>query len=200
MQPYKQTTRYTCAAAALASAINHLNKDFLLNVENEFDIWHRTATLPTRGSSIYALAIYAYEKGIPVKVVVGEHEYKFPGYKFKAYKKKEIEIANFSSQMFYIKAKNMGISVEERSFDLEEIKEILKENKVVLLRLIVGIVRGSDKNKRNPHYLPIFSYENNTFSLSDPQRGLLKIKEEVIKEAFEKVDDINRDNRMIILG
>lgn len=200
MQPYKQTTLYTFAAASLASTINHFKPDFLLNVENEFDIWHKTATLPTRGSSIYALAIYAFEKGIPVRVVVGEHEYKFPGYKFRAYKKKEIEIANFSSQLFYTKAKSLGISVEERQFDLNEVKELIKDNKVVMLRLIIGIVRGSDKNKRNPHYLPVYGYEDGCFLLLDSHRGPLRVKESVVQEAFEKVDDVDRDNRMIIFG
>jgi hypothetical protein len=200
MQLYKQTTRYTCAAASLAMIINHFKPDFKLNIENEFDIWHKTATLPTRGSSIYAIAIYAHEKGVPLKVLVGEHEYKFPGYKFKAYKKKEIEIANFSSELFFKRAVELGVSVEEREFTLEAVKDSLKKGKILLLRLIIGIVRGSKENKRNSHYLPVYGFKDDKFLVMDPRNGPLEVKEDVMKEAFEKVSEVKRDHRMIVFG
>ncbi|MBW2968400.1 peptidase C39 family protein, partial [Candidatus Woesearchaeota archaeon] len=151
MKPYIQTTKYTCASASLAMIINHFRDSFLLNAENEFDIWQKTATLPTRGSSIYGLASYAHGQGIPLKVVVGTHEYKFPGYKFKSYKKQEILIANFSSELFYKKAKESDIRIEERSFSLDEVKDELKAGKVLLLRLVIGIIRTTKLNRRNPH-------------------------------------------------
>ncbi|MBN1544034.1 peptidase C39 family protein [Candidatus Woesearchaeota archaeon] len=200
MQLYKQTTKYTCAASSLAMIINHFRPDFLLNIDNEFDIWHKTAALPTRGSSIYALAIYAHQKGVPLKVVVGEHEYKFPGYKFKAYKKKEIEIANFSSQLFYRHAKDRGIVIEENEFTLEDVKSALKDGNVVLLRLIAGIVRDTKENKRNSHYLPVYGYRQGVFSIMDPKKGQLAVSEAVVHEAFEKVSEVKRDHRMIVFG
>jgi len=200
MQLYKQTTRYTCAASSLAMVINHFKPDYKLSIENEFDIWHKTATLPTRGSSIYALAIYAHEKGVPLQIVVGEHEYKFPGYKFKAYKKKEIEIANYSSELFYKKAAELKINIEEREFTLEAVKDYLKSGKVVLLRLIIGILRGSKENKRNSHYVPVYSYKDGKFKIMDPRNGPLEVDEDVMLDAFEKVSEVKRDHRMIVFG
>jgi ABC-type bacteriocin/lantibiotic exporter with double-glycine peptidase domain len=200
MRLYKQTTKYTCAPASLAMIINHFKEDFLLNIYNEFDIWQRCATLPTKGSSLYALAIYAHEKGIPLSVVVGEHEYKFPGYKFKAYKKKEVEIASFNSQRFYNKAKELGITLEEREFHLAEVKKHLQQGKVLLLRLIIGIIRGTKDNRRNPHYIPIYGYKDGTFTIMDPKFGPKEVDEKTVEEAFEKVDEIKRDNRMIVFG
>jgi len=200
MQQYRQTTKYTCAAASLAMVINHLKPEFQLNVDNEFDIWHSSATLPTKGSSLYALALYAHEKGIPLKVVVGEHDYKFPGYKFKAYKKKEIEIAAFSSQRFYNKAKEAGIRIEERQFTLDEVKKLLSEGKVLMLRLIIGLLRDSKENKRNPHYLPVYGFKDSKFMIMDPKHGPVTVAEERVREAFDKVRDIKRDNRMIVFG
>jgi len=200
MQFYKQTTKYTCAAASLAMIINHFKPEFKLSVDNEFDIWHKTATLPTRGSSIYALANYAHEQGIPLKIVVGEHEYKFPGYKFKAYKKKEIEIANFMSETFYKDAMMRGIKIDEQEFDLEEVKRLLQSGKIVLLRLIVGILRDTKENKRNSHYLPVCTYNNGKFIVMDPRRGQLEFDEALVREAFDKVSEVKRDHRMIVFG
>ena len=200
MQLYNQTTKYTCAAASLAMVINHFKPDFRLNINNEFDIWQKTVALPTRGSSIYALAAYAHKQGVPVRVIVGMHNYKFPGYKFKAYKKKEIDIANFSSELFYTKAKKLGINIEEREFTIEEVKRTLEQGKILLLRLIIGVIRGSKANRRNPHYLLIYKYEHGRFLIMDPKKGPLNVEETIVKEAFDKVTDIKRDHRMIIFG
>ena len=200
MQLYRQTTKYTCAAASLAMVINHFEPDFLLNIDNEFDIWQKTACLPAKGSSIYALAIYAHRFRIPLKVIVGKHEYKFPGYEAKAYKKKEMDIANFSSELFFTRAKKMGIKIEEREFTFEEVKEQLKDGKILLLRLIIGIVRGSKANRRNPHYMLVQSYEDSKFMIMDPRMGPLKVEEKTVKEAFDRINDIKRDHRMIVFG
>ncbi len=200
MQFYKQTTHYTCAASSLAMVINHFKPDFKLSILNEFDIWHQTAILPTRGSSIFSLAMYAHEKGIPLKVVVGEHEYKFPGYKFRSYTKTEVEIAKFAAEITFNKAKEAGIQIEERDFDFEEVKEHLKQGKILILRLLIGIVRQSKENKRNPHYVPVYGYENGIFKIMDPRKGPLKVNEQIVKEAFEKIDDTKRDPRMILFG
>ena len=200
MKLYRQTTKYTCAAASLAMVINHFKPEFKLNMDNEFDIWQKTVALPTRGSSIYALATYAYELGVPLKVVVGKQEYKFPGYKFKAYKKKEIDIANFSSELFYNKAKKSGIDIDEREFTIEEVKKSLKQGKLLLLRLIIGVIRGSKENRRNPHYMLVYKYAQKKFLIMDPKHGSLSIDENIVKDAFDKVIDIRRDHRMIIFG
>jgi hypothetical protein len=200
MQFYKQTTKYTCAAASLAMIINHFSPDYKLDIEHEFDIWHKTATLPTRGCSIYGLALYANEWRIPLKVVVGSHEYKFPGYKFKAYKKKEIEIANFSSERFYKRAILAGIPIDEREFTLEYVKDLLKQGKVLLLRLIVGVIRNSKENRRSSHYIPVYGYADGKFRIMDPRKGTLEVDEAVVKEAFDKVEEVKRDHRMIVFG
>ncbi|MFQ5474455.1 MAG: peptidase C39 family protein [Candidatus Nanoarchaeia archaeon] len=200
MRPYKQTTIFTCAAASLASIINHFRPEFPLTKENEFMIWQQTATLPTRGSSIFALGLFAKERGIPVSIVVGEADYKFPGYRFKSYKKKEIEIADFHSQLYCKRAKDAGVQIDERDFNLAEVKSLLKRGKVLLLRVIIGQLRDTKVNKRNPHYIPVYKFENGLFHIIDPRRGSVKVREEQFKEAFDSVQNCRRDNRMIIFG
>ncbi|HII72352.1 TPA: ribosomal-protein-alanine acetyltransferase, partial [Candidatus Woesearchaeota archaeon] len=59
MQPYTQSTKFTCASAGLAMIINHFNPAYKLVQENEFDIWQRSVALPLRGSSLFGLALYA---------------------------------------------------------------------------------------------------------------------------------------------
>ncbi|MFC1753538.1 peptidase C39 family protein [Thermoproteota archaeon] len=200
MKHYKQTTIYTCAAASLMSVLNHFRPDFEMSRENEFRIWESSAVLPTRGSSLYALALFAKQDDIPVKIVVEQAEYKFPGYRFKSYKKKEIEVANFHSESYYKRAKSAGIDIEERNFDITEVKSLLKRKKIILLRIIIGLIRGTKVNKRNPHYIPVYKYEDGFFYLIDPRRGNIKIQEDLLQEAFDAVHNCRRDNRMIVFG
>ena len=200
MKHYKQTTIYTCAAASLMSILNHFKPEFTLSKKNEFSIWEQSAVLPTRGSSLYALALFAKRQGVPAKIVVEESDYKFPGYRFKSYKKKEIDVANFHSELYFQRAKENNINIEERNFDIKEVKSLLKRKKILLLRIIIGLVRGTKVNKRNPHYIPVYKYEDGFFYIIDPRRGNIKIQEELFKEAFEAVHACRRDNRMIIFG
>ncbi|MBT7903170.1 hypothetical protein HN587_04875 [Candidatus Woesearchaeota archaeon] len=202
MKPYKQTTRYTSASSALLMVLNHFDSKFELSRDNEFWIWQRSATLPTRGSSIYALGTLAAKKGISVSIIVEEPEYKFPGYRFKAYKKKEIDVANFRSELFYKQATKENIKIEERDFELTEVKDLLCQGKLLMVRLIVGILRQSKLNRRNPHYVLITNYDSDKkeFKIIDTRKGKLKISEELMIEAFETVHTCKRDNRMIIFG
>lgn len=200
MQHYKQTTKYTCAAVSLAMIVNHFKPEFELNQENEFDIWHKSAALPVLGSSIYGLALYANQQGIPAMIVVGEKEFKFPGYKFKAYKKAEVDIAARSTKYYLDKVERAGMLVEQREFTLKEVKNLLAQEKILLLRLVIGIVRGTKDNKRNPHYLPVFGYKDGKFNLVDPRMGKLSVDEAVVQEAFDKIIELKRDHRMIVFG
>jgi len=182
------------------SILNHFKPAFELSKKNEFRIWEQSAVLPTRGSSLYALALFTKKQGIPVKIVVEESDYKFPGYRFKSYKKKEIDVANFHSELYFNRAKESKIEVEERNFDIKEVKALLKRKKILLLRIIIGLVRGTKVNKRNPHYIPVYKYEDGFFYILDPRRGNIKIQEELFKEAFEAVHNCRRDNRMLVFG
>lgn len=200
MQHYKQSTRFTCAASGLAMVINHFRPDFRLDQESEFDIWQRSVTLPLRGSSLFGLALYAHEQGIPCKVVCGEPKFKFPGYRFKAYKKVDIDLAALSTDLFLKKLKRAKVPVEKRDFDIAEVKDLLKGGKVLLLRLIIGIIRNSPENKRTSHYVPVVSYSKKSFEIFDPKFGRKLVDEKVFKESFEKVKDVKRDHRMIVFG
>ncbi|MBI4738734.1 peptidase C39 family protein [Candidatus Woesearchaeota archaeon] len=200
MELYKQTTPYTCAAASLMMAVQHFKPTYLLTRENEFEVWHQSATLPTRGSSIYGLALVAHREGVPVRIFAEEPEYKFPGYRFKAYKKKEIEVADFSSHLLYEKVKKRGIPIAENDFTINDIKKSLSQKKVVVLRVIIGILRGTKFNKRNPHYIPIFAYENDQYTIMDPHDGKRVVPGEKLQEAFDAVKDCKRDHRMLVLG
>ena len=197
MEYYKQSTSFTSAAAGLMSVINHFDPNYSLTKENEFKIWSHSATLPTKGCSIYGLASYAHPF-VDVSLFVEKPEYKFPGYRFKSYKKKEIDIATFHSELKRKQAVDLFIKIAEKDFSFDDIVSLLSEGKVLMVRLIIGILRDSKNNRRNPHYVPVFKHENGFFHVIDSNRGIKKISSELLRKAFEAVHECHRDNRMMV--
>ena len=88
MQPYTPTTDHTTAVCSLMSIINFFNPNFKLNQDNEFKIWKNTVNVPTKGASVYGLAIQAKEQGLKPIIIVEDTEYEFPDYRFYRYTKK----------------------------------------------------------------------------------------------------------------
>ena len=103
-------------------------------------VWQNTVALPTRGSNIFALAMFAHKQRVPAKVIVESPEYSSP---IKGYNKSEIELASFVSSSFRDRAKRMGIMIEERDFNVQEIIDLLvRSKKILLLRLEASTSRG----------------------------------------------------------
>jgi len=184
MQAYQRTTPFTTAASSLMAVINHFNPEFKLSRENEFLIWRSTATLPIRASSIFGMAIFAKKQGLEPSIVLEDKDYDYPDYRFKGYKKKEVEAAKFSSQMYYKESKELGIAIEERDFEFKEVRELVKKGKILILRINEGALR---EKKSTSKYIVVFGYDakKKEFSVMDAKQGIVKVKDELLKEAFE---------------
>tara|TARA_Y100000310_G_C20641424_1_gene794142 strand:- start:313 stop:906 length:594 start_codon:yes stop_codon:yes gene_type:complete len=193
MIPYLQTTPFTCAASSLLTILHHFNK-IPLTKENEFKIWQKTALLPTRASSIFALANYA--KDLNPKVIVEKTEYDFPDYRFYRYKKEDIKEAAFTEKIHLKEAKMNNLKIEKKSITFNELKKET-ENKLILIRLNTKPIRNEKRNTSN--YIIITNYQDNHFQIIDPKLGGLSIPEKVLEEAFETLETKKyRDHRMIL--
>ncbi|MCF7866755.1 peptidase C39 family protein [Candidatus Woesearchaeota archaeon] len=198
MKEYKQTTEYTCAASSLLMVINHFNSDFKLNQENEFEIWRNSANLPTRASSIFGLANIAKNKGITVEIIMESSSYDFPDYRFKGYKKVDVQAAEKMSNIQMQKSKENNINISIKEFHEEEIKKQLEQGKILMVRLNAGIIR---ETKSTSQYIVISEIKNEQYVVYDPLIGKKIITKEQLKEALETLHTKNkRDNRIIIFG
>ena len=198
MQPYIQTTEYTTAACSLMSIINHYNPGFKLDRDNEFIIWRNTANLPVRASSIYGLAIFAKKQGLSPSIVLGEKEYDYPDYRFKGYTKKDIDEAKYSSKIYHKEARQLSIPIEEHEFEFREVRELVKKGKVLMLRINEGALRETGSTSK---FVVVYGYdsEKKEFSVADPKQGLVKVSDELLKDAFETLETKKkRDHRMIV--
>ncbi|MBU0460527.1 MAG: peptidase C39 family protein [Nanoarchaeota archaeon] len=199
MQPYFQTTPFTCAASSLLTILHHFNPQIKLNRENEFKIWQKSALLPTRASCIFALANYAQETGLNPRIIVEKKEYDFPDYRFYRYKKEDIDNAKFTSQLNLKEAERKNISILEKEINLQDIKNELDDNNLIILRINTKPIRNEKKNTSN--YIIVHGYQENYFHLIDPSLGALSVPETVFREAFETLETKKfRDHRMLIFS
>jgi len=198
MKEYLRTTPFTTAASSLMAVINHFNPEFKLTRENEFLIWLNSATLPVRASSIYGLAIFAKKQGLNPMIILEDKDYDYPDYRFKGYTKKEVENAKFTSQLYYKEAKQLKIPIEERDFEFKEAKELVKKGKVIILRINEGALR---ERKSTSKYIVVFGYdkEKKEFSVMDAKQGIVKVKDELLKEAFETLATKKKRNHEMMV-
>ena len=162
MKPYFATTGYSTVASSVLTIVHFLNEEVSLTREEEFKIWQQTTILPTRASSIFALAKYAKEKGCTVKVIVEKEEYDFPDYRFYRYTKEDVDNAKLSAKLLRQDAIGAGINMEVKDFTLNDVDKELLDNKIILLRLNVKALRNMKRNSSN--YVVINNYNNNKFS------------------------------------
>ncbi len=197
LQPYIQTTHFTTGASSLLVLLHHLKPEIELSKENEFDIWRHSANLPTRASSIFALATYACRHGLAPHVVVEDRRYLFPDYRFYRYSKTDIEQASFTSEQYLHEMLREGVPLEERNITIEEIKNHLQQKKLLLLRINTKPIRQEKRN--TSHFIVLHNYLEKHFQLIDPAFGALSIPEDTFQEGFVSLKTKkHRDHRMII--
>lgn len=198
MQFYKQTTEYTCAPSALMMIINHFKENFKLTKENEYMIWKDSVVLPIRAASIYGLALFAYTQGLKFSVCAQNLEYDFPDYKFKGYTKQEVEQAKFMSKLYLKRLKKLNIQIEERDFNIRDIKRQLYNGKILLLRLDAGVFR---EKGRTSNYVVVSGIRNSRFVIYDPMQGRITLNEDQLRESLKDLSEKRRrDHKMIIFG
>ena len=190
------TTEFTAAPAALAMVINHFNPEFELNRENEFKIWQSAVNLPTRAASIFGLAVFAKKQELNPKIILENRDYEFPDYRFQGYKKIEIDEAEFSRSMHVKQAAELNIPIEEMEINLELVEKLLKQGKILLIRLNAGVFRdtGSISN-----YVIIYAKKGENFSVIDTKIGKLEVKAEDIEKALKTLSlKKKRSSKMLV--
>lgn len=198
-ESYKQTTNYTGAATALMTIIHQLKEEYGLTEDNELDIWLKSAILPTRASSVFGLALYAKEQGLQPKIIIEDASYTYPDYRFKRYTKKQIELAGKIADRYKQKCEEEGIIIVEKGFDVNYIDSMLTKEKVLLVRLNAGRLRGT---KSTSKYIVIYSKSKkdpDKYLIMDPRRRRKKVTREMLEEALEELKTKKKREKCMII-
>lgn len=198
-ESYKQTTNYTGASSALMTIIHHFDEKYELNEDNELEIWLKSAILPTRASSVFGLALFAREKGLQPKIIIEDASYTYPDYRFKRYTKKQIELAGKIADRYKRKCDEEGIIIAERDFDVNYIDSMLAKEKILLVRLNAGRLRGT---KSTSKYIVIYKKSKNDsdkYFVMDPRRRRKKVSREMLEEALEELKTKKKREKCMII-
>jgi hypothetical protein len=199
LESYKQTTNYTGASSALLSVLHYFDKNFSLSEENELDIWLKTAILPTRASSVFGLALYAKQKGLQPKIIIEDASYTYPDYRFKRYTKKQIELAEKIATRYKKQAQEEGILIVERDFDVNYIDTLLAKEKILLVRVNAGRLRGT---KSTSKYIVIYkksATDPNQYFVIDPRRRRKKVTREMLEESLDELKTKKKREKCMVV-
>lgn len=197
MQTYKQTTSYTGAASAILTIMHHLDPSIELNDENELDIWLSSILPPTKASSIFGLSVYAKKKGLQPKIVIEDKHYSYPDYRFKRYTKKQIELAEKISKRYMAKCDEEGILILERDFDVNYIDGLLQKEKILLVRINAGRLRGT---KSTSKYIVVSGKDKMDYVIYDPRKKReQKVTREILEESLEELKTKKKREKCMIV-
>jgi len=199
LESYKQTTNYTGASTALLCVLHHFFPEKIdLIEENELDIWLSTVILPTRASSVFGLALYAKEKGLQPKIIIEDANYTYPDYRFKRYTKKQIVLAEKIADRYKDKCEKENILIVEKNFDVNYIDSLLLKNKILLVRVNAGRIRGT---KSTSKYIVIYkkSKEKDKYFIIDPRRRRKKVTREMLEESLVELKTKKKREKCMIV-
>ena len=199
LESYKQTTNYTGASSALLCVLHHFFPEKIaLTEENELDIWLSSVILPTRASSVFGLASYSKAKGLQPKIVIEDASYTYPDYRFKRYTKKQIELAEKIADRYKHKCEQENILIVEKNFDVNYVDSLLQKNKIILIRVNAGRLRGT---KSTSKYIVIYKKgkEKDKYFIIDPRRRRKKVTREMLEESLIELKTKKKREKCMIV-
>lgn len=170
--------------------LNHYYpQKFKLKREDEFMFWTQAVILPHRYTSAYALGYIAAKNKIKVKMYKsGKAHYKFA--KKQGYSKKDVKNMMYMGDLYKKMAKKTGIKIYTRKISFDHLKKAVKENDFIIPLIDSSVLTG---RKRGLHFIVIAGFKDSKFLIFDPLTGKHRVKEEVVKKAFNNVKDIFKD-------
>jgi len=139
----RKRTRFTCGPVSLMEVLRLFFPERPLDPSEEFRLWQRSATLPIRGSSIYALATVAAETGLDVNVYTEELGYRFPKHLDFGYSLEEVQWATETTARFMSDARAAGVILTEEPLTPERVVDILATAPVSMVRIDSSILHDT---------------------------------------------------------
>lgn len=162
---YRQSTQFTCGAAALMMAMAGIEKGLKLSQDMELDIWREATTIFMTsghgGSHPLGLALEARRRGFHVEVFMNRRDVLFIEGVRSAHKK---EIMAVVEGQFRRKAADAGIPVHYEDFTVRSIESWLKQNLAVLVLVSTYRTNGS----KTPHWVTVTAIDDQCLYVHDP--------------------------------
>ncbi|MDD3276457.1 MAG: GNAT family N-acetyltransferase/peptidase C39 family protein [Kiritimatiellales bacterium] len=161
---YRQTTQFTCGAAAMMMAMAGLDRTLKLTQDMELDIWRGATTIFMTsghgGSHPLGLALEAHRRGFHVEVFMNRRDVLFVEGVRTAHKK---EIMAVVEDQFRRKAADAGIPVHYEDVTVRLIETWLKQGLAVLVLVSTYRMNGD----KTPHWVTVTAIDDQCLYVHD---------------------------------
>lgn len=161
LEPYYQTTPYTCGASCLAIVLNHF-RGTTLSLQQEMALWEKIVTPGYKNNLLSGSAIQALEHDLSAVLYHSEAElFKY----HPSLNKDDYENLVRGYKTFVNRGLEKGLVLRISKLDSEVIrKELEKGSLIILITTLAGVL----------HAVIVRGYKNNSFYLFDPISGFRK--------------------------
>ena len=162
---YEQTTDFTCGPCCLMMALARYVPGYVLEPVNEIRLWREATTVfmmsGLGGCEPHGLAVAAVEAGLSAEILVSERGTLFLNSVRDPEKRMVMELAQAD---FQNRSARLQIPVAHRSFDLDDIRNAIADQKVALVLLSGYQMFG----KKVPHWVLAHGDDGAHILIHDP--------------------------------
>lgn len=162
---YRQTTEFSCGAAALMMAMKSLDHSIKMNQDEELDIWRQATTIFMTsghgGSHPIGLALAARSRGFRAEVNLNQQGPLFVDSVRSEHKKNIISLVD---RQFHKKAKSMRVKITKHDVTQEDIGDWLGLGKAVLILISTYRIDG----RKAPHWVTVSGIDEHCLYVHDP--------------------------------
>lgn len=161
----KQNTPFTCGPAALMMALSALDKNYVVSLEEELELWREATTIFMTsghgGCHPVGLALAAQARGFNAKVNINSRDALFVD-GVRSEDKKQIISTVHEHFIKQSKQKNLTVNFQETSAEM--LKSAFDQGQISLV--LISTYRLD--RKKAPHWVVISGYDEQCFYLHDP--------------------------------
>lgn len=166
IEHYPQTEEFTSSAACAMMVLKHLNPEFKMKKEEEYNIWQEAVNGSVWHGSKYGLAYSIAKRGARVMIMSNTKD---EGYDRKLAVYENVNLDTLTASYNEIKKKSEDMNVVEEytsSVSVNGIKKALSSNHIPIVLIDANALNPYLES--SPHWIVVKGYDKDAFYINDP--------------------------------
>jgi len=209
---FRQTTDFTCGAAAALMVWRYFDRNVQLSKRNEFLIWTEIAALPFKFSSPYRIAAFFIKKGLETKQIMKQDVISEDIMLLDCCQADPEErklFFDFFKAHSRILKRSIASTILDRTPTLEDLRCALSNHSLVIVLVdshYTAKARGTRNPPHLPHWIVVAGCEDETFRINDSaQESSLRtdkimMKGSLLEKAMDTFPRFGWPSALIVVG
>ncbi len=161
---YQQTFDFTCGPACLIMALHHFDPSIRLDRAMEIEIWREANMVEIRGTTSYGLALSAWRRGFPVRIINNTDAMPLRQLILKRRPEVKEELLDLFFEDLKKKCLEAGIPSEFREIELDDMKLALLKDELPILLTSTRV----SAEEHIPHWILVTGWEGDRYFVNNP--------------------------------